>query len=409
MTPIMQLLLVLALLILAAKVAGVLSAKLGQPSVLGELLAGVLLGPSLINLLGSGFVTDAHLGETILHLAELGVVMLMFMAGLEVDLGQLRRVGRVAVSAGVLGVIAPLLLGAGVALLFAYPGQKAIFIGIVLSATSVSISAQTLLELGRLRTREGVAMLGSAVVDDVLVILVLSVFVALAQGSSGIGAVGVIIVRLVFFLAVAIAVGQWVLPPLARLARRLPISAGLLSFAVVIMLLYSWAAEFVGGVALITGAFLAGLLLGRTQFRHELEQKVHMLAYAFFVPLFFVSIGLQANVRELGAGALVFALAICVVAIISKVVGCGLGARIAGFDNGASLRLGLGMMSRGEVGLIVASVGIVEGVITSEVFAVMVLMVLVTTLITPPLLRVAFARAGAAGGASAAGSAAASS
>lgn len=392
MTPIMQLLLVLALLIVAAKLAGLVSTKLGQPAVLGELLAGVILGPTAINILGLPFLSDSHLGETILHLAEIGVVMLMFIAGLEVDLAQLRSVGRVAFSAGICGVLAPLLLGAGVALAFAYPGQGALFIGIILSATSVSISAQTLLELGRLRGREGVAMLGAAVIDDVLVILVLSVFVALAQGGGGLAALGTITLRLLLFAALAVPIGIWVLPRLAGMARRLPISAGLLSFAVATMFLYAWAAEFIGGVALITGAFLAGVLLGRTTFRHGLEEGMHGLAYGFFVPLFFVSIGLQANARSLGLGTLLFALVISAVAVVSKLLGAGFGARLAGFDWGASFRLGIGMISRGEVGLIVAAVGITQGLIGDEVFAVMVIMVLVTTLVTPPLLRAAYAR-----------------
>ena len=393
MTPIMQLLLVLGLLIAAAKLAGVGASKLGQPAVLGELLAGVLLGPTALNLLGLPFVTDTHLGETVLHLAELGVVLLMFLAGLEVDLEQLRRVGRVAVASGTLGVVAPVLLGAAAALLFAHGLGTALFIGVILSATSVSISAQTLLELGRLRSREGIAMLGAAVVDDVLVILLLSVFVAVSKGAGGVGAVAVIALRLLVFVAVAVPLGIWLLPRLARWVARLPISAGLLAFAVVTTLLYAWAAEYLGGVALITGAFLAGLLLGRTEFRHQLEEGFHTLAYAFFVPLFFVSIGLQANARELGRGDLVFALVVSAVAIVSKLVGSGLGARLAGFANGPSLRLGLGMISRGEVGLIVASVGIAEGLIGASLFAVMVIMVLVTTLVTPPLLRAAFARA----------------
>lgn len=394
MTPLMQLILVVGLLIVAAKAVGAVSTRLGQPAVLGELLAGVVLGPSLVNIFGLPFVTDAHLGATVLHLAEIGVVMLMFLAGLEVDLAQLRHVGRVALSGGTLGVIFPIILGALAALAFAYDTRPAIFIGIILSATSVSISAQTLLELGRLRSREGIAMLGAAVIDDVLVILILSVFVALAKGAGGAGALLTIVLRLALFVAVALPLGLWVLPRLARWVRALPISAGLLSFAVVVMLLYAWAAEYVGGVALITGAFLAGLLLGRTEFRHELEEGIHTLAYAFFVPLFFVSIGLQANARDLGAGDILFAVAISAVAIVSKLLGSGLGARLGGFDNGASLRLGLGMISRGEVGLIVAAVGIAEGLIAANVFAVMVIMVLVTTLVTPPLLRVAFARLG---------------
>ena len=184
MSPVLQLLFELSILIAVAKGAGYLSTRLRQPAVLGEILAGLLLGPSLINIQALPFLASEQLPETITELAELGVILLMFLAGLEADLSQMRRAGKVVILAGLLGVIVPLVMGAGVALPFGYETTQAIAIGMLLTATSVSISARTLLELGVLRSREGVALLGAAVVDDVVVILLLSIFLAIATGGG---------------------------------------------------------------------------------------------------------------------------------------------------------------------------------------------------------------------------------
>jgi len=396
MSPFLQFALAIALLIGAARLGGLVSKRLGQPGVVGELLVGVLLGPTLLNFFALGWFTDAHLAESIKHLAELGVIFLMFLAGLEIELDELRQTGRAALLAGLLGVIVPVLLGAGAALLFNYPLPEALFIGIVLSATSVSISAQTLMELGVLRRREGLTLLVAAVFDDVLVILVLSVFLALGAGAGGGGGstadVLIVLVRMVLYLVVAGALGLTVIPWLMQRVRRWPLAQGLVSFAIVVVLLYAWAAEALGGVAAITGAFLVGLAFARSPLRQEVEHSFSALTYGFFVPLFFVSIGLAANLRTLSGAGLIFGLALIAVAVVSKVLGSGLGAWWGGLKRGEALRLGLGMISRGEVGLIVASVGLTEGLIDNAVFAEIVLVVLVTTLITPLLLHWAYAR-----------------
>jgi Kef-type K+ transport system membrane component KefB len=312
----------------------------------------------------------------------------MFIAGLEVDLEAMTRAGRTAVLAGVLGVLVPVGLGIAVALPFGFDLQRSLFMGLVLAATSVSISAQTLIELKVLRTPVGIALLSAAVVDDVLVILFLSFFTALTAGGGG-GAIAIIwvLVKMVAFLGLAIWLGAKLIPRLGFWVDRLPISEGVMALAIVVILLYAWTAEFLGGVAAITGAFLAGLIFARTPLRRHIEAGMHTLAYSWLVPVFFVSIGLEANARALGLDGLPFALVIVVVAIISKVIGSGIGARLGGFSNRDALRLGVGMSSRGEVGLIVASVGLGAGLIGEKVFASVVLMVLVTTLVTPILLR----------------------
>ncbi len=390
MSVFLQLALLLAIILLAAKSAGYLSVRLGQPSVLGELLVGILLGPSLLDLLHLPFITG-HLGETIKELGELGVLLLMFIAGLELHLDELTRNTKVSAFAGIMGVLVPVALGAGTGLLFGFEWNVAIFLGLTLGATSVSISAQTLMELRVLRTRVGLGLLGAAVFDDVMIILLLSIFLAVVSGGTNLVGILLILVRMVIFLALSVAFGLYVLPKLVQVTRRLPISQGVLSLAIVVMLFYGVAAEIVGGMAAITGSFLAGLMFARCAEKERLEQGVSALAYGLFVPIFFVSIGLAVNIRDLGASALLLTAVIIIVAIFSKFIGSGLGARWAGFTWRESWQMGAGMVSRGEVGLIVANVGIGAGLVAQNEFSAIVGMVLVTTIVTPPMLRALFA------------------
>ena len=392
MSAFLELTLLLTIIIFAAKAAGYLSVRLGQPAVLGELLVGLLLGPTGIDLIHLSIFTSSHLGETIAELAELGVIFLMFIAGLEIHIGQLKQSGNVSAAAGTMGVVLPVLMGWGSAVLFGFDQKAGLFIGLILAATSVSISAQTLMELKVIRSREGVALLGAAVFDDILVILGLSLFVAMtiATGNSGILELAWVVLRMILYMGVATFIGAKLIPVITERIVRLPISQGLMAVVITIALLYAWAAEVLGGMAAITGAFLAGLLFGRTRFHERIESGMHTLSYTLFVPIFFVNIGLEVNVRELTVDSGFFVVAICLIAVLSKILGSGLGARLAGFSNKEALRLGAGMVSRGEVGLIVASIGVIEGIINADFFTVSVIMVIFTTLITPPMLRALF-------------------
>ncbi len=390
--PVIELFLTLGIIILAAKSAGYLSRLVGQPAVLGELIIGILLGPSLLNMFGWSVFTDPHLAETVIHIAELGVLLLMFNAGLEIDLGNLRRVGRVAVSSGVLGVVAPLALAVPVALLANYSLEAALFVGMSMAATSVSISAQTMLELGVLQSKEGIALLGAAVVDDVLAILMLSILIAVTLTGGGMGEVAIVVIRMTAYIAVALGLGWFLLPRLAVWVTKRPISSGVLAFSVGSALIFGWSAEALGGIAAITGAFIAGVCLGRVDkpIRDKIESGLHELNYGLLVPVFFISIGLRTNLRQLTADALPFTIALLGAAILSKIIGSGLGARLSGFNNRSGLRVGVGMVSRGEVGLIIATVGLQAGMIPANTFPAIVLVTLATTLITPPLVRWAF-------------------
>jgi Kef-type K+ transport system membrane component KefB len=404
MSHLLQLLLLLSLVIAAAKIAGAAATRIGQPAVFGELLVGLLLGPTVLNVLGwpifSHVVAEAAGEESVPllgllnDLAEVGVILLMLVAGLETDLAQMRKVGHAAFWSAAGGVALPMIGGILTAAAFGMPVfWTGVFIGTILTTTSVSISAQVLMELGVLRSREGSTILGAAVIDDVMGIIVLSVVVAFAQATGGVSPLQMAAIagRMALFFGAAVLIGRY-FDRILRWGDRLEVSQGLLATVTLLAFVYGWAAEYVGGVAAITGSYLAGVLLAQTSFKTRIDEGVHPLTYSVLVPVFFITIGLRANGRELGPH-VSFTAVLLVVAIAGKVLGCGGLARLCGFSKMESLRVGLGMISRGEVGLIVAGYGLGHGVIGQDVFSASVLMVLGTTMITPPLLRLAYPRA----------------
>lgn len=338
--------LALALVITFSKAGGYISVRLNQPAVLGELLAGLILGPSVLYFLQwNVFASHATLLQVELqHFAEIGVLLLMFIAGLELHLSDLLKSGKVSVLSGVIGVALPLFLGIVSMLAFNYPIDRAIFVGLILSATSVSISAQTLIELGYLRTRVGFGLLGSAVLDDVLVILGISIFFAVVESSGEGGALSILILigRMVLFLSVFGLFGLIVLPKLITRIERLPISRGLLAFVFVVMLGYAWAAETVGHMAPITGAFLAGLVLSRSPLKERIKEQFSSVAYGIFVPVFFVSVGLSANARLIDSSVVWLLIVLTIGAVIGKVLGSGLASYWGGAESprGLAIRFG---------------------------------------------------------------------
>jgi len=353
-------------------------------------MVGLLLGPSLLDMQHWSILDGEVVKETIHLMSEIGVLLLMFVAGLELHLNELLRSIKVSALAGILGVLLPVGAGIWVGLAFGFEMNHSMFLGLTLGATSVSISAQTLMELKVLRSRVGLGLLGSAVFDDILVILLLSIFLAFGTGNGEFIQVVWIFAQMVIFFTASVAFGIWVLPWLVRRVSRLPISQGVLTLGLVVMFGYGLAAELVGSIAAITGSFLAGLMFGRSPEKERLERGMGALAYGFFVPIFFVSIGLAVDVRLLELQAIWMLLVILLVAFLGKFLGSGLGARLAGFSWREASQLGAGMVSRGEVGLILATVGINNGFMQPELFSLIVGMVLVTTLITPPLLRLLF-------------------
>ncbi len=400
-SPVVALMLALGIILFAARIAGEIARKFDQPRVLGELIIGVILGPTLLNLLHSQALglADAHIDETIIEMAELGVMLLMFKVGLEVNIDELKKVGIVAGIAGVAGAIIPVVLVLPVVMLFGYEWQPALFAGVTLAATSVSISAQVLLELGLLQTKEGNALLATALIDDVIAILLVSLTVAITTttGNVDFGGLVQIIVRMGLYLVIAFLLAWYGVPLLMKWLNKfadLTKAHGNSAIGLVLAFIFGWAAQTFGGVAAITGAFIAGVGLSRTphHVKHQVEEATNALAYAFLVPIFFVSVGLQTDLSRFPLDALPLAIVILVLAVVSKVVGCGLGARLGGFNNREAFRLGVCMVSRGEVGLIIASLGVSSGILKLDhpLFAVLFLVILLTTVVTPPLVRRVF-------------------
>lgn len=403
MTHPLQLLLLLVIIIVVAKTAGAISNRFGQPAVFGEIAIGLILGPTVLDLLGTPLFFSAvthgaaeaehpSLLGVVTDLADIGVILLMFVAGMETDLERLKKVGKVAFSSAVGGVVLPMAGGIIISRIFGLGWKESVFVGTILTATSVSISAQTLMELKALRSKEGATIIGAAVIDDVLGVIVLSFVIAfsLAEGG-GVRDIAVTVLAMAGFFVISIWAGMRYLEKITAKIVKVPASQALMAFVLAIIFLYAWAAEFLGQVAAITGSYIAGVLFARTKFKDEVDKGIHPITYSMFVPVFFVSIGLRANGREL-SGAVLFAALIVLIAILAKVLGCAIGAGLTGFNRIESFRVGFGMVSRGEVGLIVASIGLTYGIIERDVFSIMVIMVLVTTMVTPLFLRSVFPR-----------------
>lgn len=394
-----QLFLVLALIIVAAQLAGSAARSIGQPRVFGELLVGVVLGPTLFNILHWSIFDNAQLlGETIEEFAELGVLFLMFTIGLEVHLRELLSVGKVALWGGTLGALLPVGMGLITITAFDHSFESALYAGVVLAATSVSISAQTLLELGVLRTKEGMGLLATAVVDDVLAILLLSIVIATMgpDTDAGAGEIAWILVRMVLYLITALAVAWFVLPRLFQwIHHTRQLASGTASFALIAALLFGWSAEVVGGVAAITGAFIAGVGLSQTnpRVKSEIETVVRSISYSFLVPVFFINVGLHADLTQFESSDLPLTILLVGMAVFSKIAGSGIGARLGGFSNPESFRLGVCMISRGEVGLIIASLGLANGLLNADLFQPLFVVILLSTVLTPPMVRWVFSRA----------------
>jgi Kef-type K+ transport system membrane component KefB len=392
MLPFLQIILVLAIIIALAKIGGYLSYKVGQPAVVGEVLVGLLIGPSALNLMNWSILTDPHLAETITHFAELGVLLLLLIAGLGLHLSDLVQSGKTAITTGTLGFVLTLGMGFILAGLFSFDTQEAIFIGLILAPTSIGISAQTLMELKVLRTKVGTTLLGAAVADDTLGVLGVSLYIALflSGASSGAESIYMILLKMVLYMVISSVIGLYFLPKLPQYIDKLPVSQGLVAFAFTTALLYAWAAESLGHMAYIIGAFMAGLFLARSPLRDKIEQGLSSIAYGVFVPIFFINVGLSANVREISGTGFYLLLGMLVVVILSKTIGAGISGRLGGMTNRESLQLGFGMIPRGEVVLIIAGVGIAEGLINSSVFSSIVVLVIITTIMTPPILRFLF-------------------
>ncbi|WP_232697459.1 cation:proton antiporter [Brevibacillus daliensis] len=372
----MELLLQLLIIILFTKLAGDLAVKLGQPSVLGKLIIGVIIGPAVL-----GWI---HPSEVIKAFSDLGVIFLMFFAGLETNLKELNRNRNAAVVVAGGGIILPMIGGYICGIFMGMEPSHALFLGLLLSATSVSISVQTFRELGQLRSKECTTVLGAAIVDDIVVVIALAVMMSFLTADQV--SLGLLIGKKVLFFVIVILLGWKVVPWFMRKFSNLSISESVISAGVFVCLFFAFIGEYLG-VAGIIGAFAAGIAIAQTDYHHEVERKLEPIAYAIFVPVFFVSIGLNLSLEGIGGDILIIVI-LTIVAVLTKLIGSGLGAKLTGFNFHSSVVIGAGMVSRGEVALIIAAMGLESGLLSQDYFTIAIVVVIMSTIITPPLLKI---------------------
>lgn len=374
----------IALILVSTKVCGLITRRFQMPQVVGALMAGLLLGPAVFGLLPSD-------SEMIKQLAELGVIVIMFSAGMETDIRDLKNAGKSGFLVAMLGVLVPLLGGAGLAAWLA-PTENMLqnfFIGTVLTATSVSITVEALREMGRLQSRVGNTILAAAIIDDILGIIALTIMTSLGGGGESIA---VVLLKIVLFLVVCcfvyvvgLKVLDWYIERAGRRdLRRFPIAA------FVVCLMMAWIAEHFFGVADITGAFAAGLMIGATKKAGYIASKFEPVQYLFLAPVFFASIGMTVVLPAMSTQIVIFSVLLVVVAVLSKWLGCGVGAKMCGFTTRECNQIGLGMVCRGEVALIVANKGAEVGLMPDALFGPVIIMVIISTILTPILLKLAY-------------------
>jgi monovalent cation:proton antiporter-2 (CPA2) family protein len=372
----------LAIILLASKIAGDLSVKLGQPSVLGKLLIGIVLGPTVL-----GVVSNT---EMLQEISQIGVILLMFIAGLETDTEEFKRTGKASAYVGISGIVVPFSLGYLAGVWLELPQLQSVFLGLLLSATSVSISVQALKEMGKLKSREGTTILGAAVIDDILVIIVLAFVMSFAGGDVNLG---VVVLKKVIFFAVSILVAWKMIPWILNKFAPLRVTEAVISAGLIICFMYAYLAE-VSGVAAIIGAYIAGVAISLTKYKREVFEKVETISYSIFVPVFFTSIGVSAEFIGI-SNHIGLIVGLSILAILTKLIGSAIGARLSGFGWRNSLGIGAAMVSRGEVALIIAAMGLEAHLLKQDMFAVMVVVVLITTLVTPPMMKLFFGKTSA--------------
>lgn len=376
----------LAIILVAAKVCGLIIRKLKGPQVVGEIIAGLIVGPCIFNFVQ---YTDFIAG-----MAEIGVILLMFAAGLGTDLKELIKTGFVSFIVAVAGVVVSIVGGAAVYLAFGFgePGTQmleAVFIGTILAATSVSITVQALKEMGHLKGKVATTILSAAIIDDVIGIVLLTIVIGFKDPSVEPASV---CINIVLFFILAFIVGFALYFLFKWLDKRWPHSRRIPIFGLVLCFACAYCADKFFGIADITGAYVAGIILCNIKDSNYIERKMDVSSYMIFGPVFFASIGLQTSFDNFDLSMLWFSIALVAVALLTKVIGCGGTARLCRFNTPDSLKIGIGMMNRGEVGLIVAKKGLDMGIISAEFFTPIIILIIVSSLVTPILLKLVYSK-----------------
>ena len=375
-------LLSIAIILTATKGLGDLTNKVHMPQVVGALMAGVILGPSCL-----GWIEET---DFISKTAEIGVILLMFTAGFDTDINEMKKNSKACVIIAILGVFLPLIGGTLCYYFFFEPGTtdydvmlKSIFVGVILTATSVSITVEALREMGKLDGKAGNAILGAAIIDDILGILVLTIVISMKDPTISIISIVIKIVIYVMLIGVLWFIAEKKRGFIDANCGKRRVTTYVLAFCLIV----AFVTEHYFGIADITGAYLFGLILSNHRIKKEVARKLAAPSYLFFSPIFFASIGLKVELDGLNSQMIIFSLILLAVAVATKIIGCGIGAKICGFAGRDALQVGVGMVSRGEVALIVAQKGFSAGLINESMFPPIVIVVIVTTIITPIVLR----------------------
>lgn len=380
----------LAVILFSCKVLSIFMRHIKVPQVVGQIIAGLLIGGNLLNIVDKS--------EPLVFMAEIGVLMLMFSAGLETDLKEIKSTGATALFVAAMGVLLPLV--GGYLLYSAFYGfasvgsrdfWTAVFIGVIMTATSVGITVEVLRELGKLKSKVGTVILSAAIIDDVIGIVLLAFVTGLSSSEGGgLAAAGIVVLKTVLFFVCSVVAGIVIHKIFYWLEKYRPHTRRVPIFSLVTCLLFSWAAEAVFGIADITGAFVAGVIIRTVKGASEdTTRKLDISSYMIFTPVFFASIGIKVNIEfaNIGSTLLIFALCFAIAAMLAKAVGCFGAARLCKFQNKDALRIGVGMMARGEVALIVATKGVEAGVLGSEFFIAVIALIIMSSILTPVFLK----------------------
>lgn len=378
----------LAIIIVFSKFFGILARKCKAPQVVGEIIAGLIIGPSILGLVNqTDFLTQ---------MAEIGVILLMFSAGLETNLRDLMKTGFVAFLIACAGVFVPLVGGTllymgfyGVSPLGSEEFYKAVFIGVIMTATSVSITVESLKELGKLKGKVGTTILSAAIIDDVIGIIVLTFVIGFKNPDSNPGKV---VINTVLFFVAAIVVGFILYKIFKKLDNRYPHTRRIPIMGLALCFVFAYVAEVYFGIADITGAYVAGIILCSIRDSEYIAEKMDINSYMLFGPVFFASIGLKTTIDNVTGAILLFSVGFVIVALLCKIIGCGLMARACGFKGGDALKIGVGMMTRGEVALIVSQKGLSVGMLSPVYFTSVILLIIVSSIMTPIVLKFLYAR-----------------
>ena len=375
----------LSLVLITTALAGHFSRRLGVPAVIGQLLVGIILGPAVL-----GWVTSDHFMH---YFAEIGVIILMFIAGLESDLELLKKYLKPAVSVALFGVGVPILVVFLFGRIFGFNVQHAVFLGVIFAATSVSISVEVLKELKKIDTKEGTTILGAAVIDDIMAVLILSTLVSLFGGDTGSSQASSLWLsfglQAVYFVGVFF-VFRFIAPYLMRFAQHLTIPSSVILVSLVLCLGMAYLADLVG-LSGVVGSFFAGVAIAQTPCKKEVDSNIEPIGYAVFIPMFFVSIGLNMTFDGF-LNDLIFIIPLTILALLTKWLGCGFGAKLLGMDMHSANIIGAGMVSRGEMALIIAQIGYSAKLLSEQYYSGVIVTIILTTLLAPFMLKNALQR-----------------